>query len=326
MSRRADVLVSFGVAAAVAGTSLVLGRLEAAVPQAAVTKVRAAPEKDAGAKAKAPAKAAVKAGVVEKKAAKEAVRDRVVVKRAFAVQLGAVPNDQVQQFVQQFRPMVRTEYYFIRNVCDLTKDQRKEVAREGEHAVLAAARRFAEEQQKMMRGGWRPGTEQPDPHRLLEEVLTKTVPPLLTSAQAVRYKEELEKRAASRKQAALDNLVAKLDQDLVLDSDQREKISSSLSSHWNDAWCQSLQMLMNIENFFPNVPDNLIVPFLTEHQRSSWQRIPKNQNVFFGFAFNGMAENDPLDDPELAEARREAEAAAEAKANAKAAGNEPRKP
>ena len=196
-------------------------------------------------------------------------------KRVVAVQLGAVPDDQVQQYVQQFRPMVRTEYYFIRNVCDLTKEQRKQVAREGERAVLAAARRFAEEQQKMMRGGWRPGTRAARSPAAPRGGAGKSVPPLLTSAQAARYKEELEKRVASRKQVALDNLVAKLDQDLVLDSEQREKISSSLSSHWNDAWCQSLQMLMNIENFFPNIPDNLIVPFLTEHQKTSWQRIPE---------------------------------------------------
>ena len=51
-----------------------------------------------------------------------------------------MPDEQVQQYVQQFRPMFRTEYYFIRNVCNLTKEQRKQVAREGERAVMAAAR------------------------------------------------------------------------------------------------------------------------------------------------------------------------------------------
>jgi hypothetical protein len=81
-------------------------------------------------------------------------------------------------------------------------------------------------------------------------------------------------------------------------------------------------MLMNIESYFPNIPDNLIVPFLTEHQKASWQRIPRNQNVFFGFAFGGMAENDPLDDPELAEARKEVEA----EAKAKEVGNGPKRP
>ena len=66
---------------------------------------------------------------------------------------------------------------------------------------------------------------------------------------------------------------------------------------------------MNIENFFPNIPDKLVVPFLTDHQKKVWQRIPKNQSVFFGFSFGGMVmDNDPLDDPELVEARQEAEA------------------
>jgi hypothetical protein len=317
MRRTTDLLVSIGVAAAVASSGLILGQSRAADPQATAITVQVAPKK-------AVEKEAAKAEAGEKKAVevKRAVRGRVMAKRVVAAQLNAVPDDQVQQYVQQFRPMVRTEYYFIRNVCELTKDQRKQVAREGERAVLAAARKFAEDQQKMMRGGWRPGMQQADPQRLLEDVLSKSIPPLLIPDQAARYKDELEKRVASRKQVALDNLVAKLDQDLVLSPEQREKISSSLASHWDDAWCQSLQMLMNIENFFPNIPDNLIVPYLTEHQKTAWQRIPRNQSVFFGVAFGGMADNDPLDDPELAEARQEADA----EAKAKAAENEPKKP
>jgi hypothetical protein len=318
MSRKANLLVSIGVAAVVASLGFVLGQSEAADPQATATKVQAAPQK------KAAEKPAGKTEVVEKRAAraKEAAKRKAVARRVFAVQAVGAADPQIQQYVQQIRPMVRTEYYFIRNVCELTKDQRKQVAREGERALVPAARRFVEEQQKMMRGGWRPGSQQPDPQRLLEDVLSKAVLPLLTPAQTTKYKDEIEKRAANRKQVALDNIVAKLDQDLVLDSDQRRKIGASLTANWNDAWCQSLQMLMNIESYFPNIPDNLIVPFLTEHQKSSWQRIPRNQNVFFGIAFGGMGENDPLDDPELAEARKEAEA----EAKAKEVGNGPKRP
>jgi hypothetical protein len=310
MCRKTEVLVSIGVAAAVAWSGLVLDRSTAAVPQATASKVQVAPEK------KAAEKQAARAKVVEKKAAvaKGAARKKMAARGVFQVQVAGAADPQIQQYVQQFRPMVRTEYYFMRNVCELTKDQRKQVAREGERALVPAARKFVEEQQKMMRGGWRGGSQQPDPQRLVEEVLGKAVLSLLTPKQAAKYRDETEKRAADRKRVALDNVVAKLDQDLVLDSDQRRKISASLSEHWNDAWCPSLQMLMNIESFFPNIPDNLIVPFLTEHQKASWQRIPRNQNMFFGMAFGGMAENDPLDDPELAEARKEAEAEAEAKA------------
>jgi hypothetical protein len=317
MNRTTDLLVSIGVAVAVATSGVVFRRSEAAAPQATAIKVQAAPQK------KAAEKQAGKAEVVEKKAgvAKEAVRKRVAARRV-AVQLAGVPDGQIQQFVQQLRPVARTEYYFIRNVCELTKDQRKRVAREGERALLPAATRLAEEQQKMMRGGFRPGMQQPDPQRMLEEVLSKSVSPLLTPAQAARYKDELQKRAASRRRVALDNFVAKLDQDLVLDSEQREKIGASLSSHWDDGWCQSFQVLMNLDNFFPSIPDKLITPFLTEHQKAAWQRIPRNSNVFFGIGFGGMNENDPLDDPELAEARREAEE----EAKTKEAGSEPKKP
>jgi hypothetical protein len=322
MSRIAEILVSIGVAAAVVSSGLVLEPTRAAAWQATAIKVQVAPEK------KAAEKQAAKAQVVERKAAvaEKAARKKAFARRAVAVQVAGVADPQIQQYVQQFRPMVRTEYYLIRNVCELTKEQRKQVAREGERALVPAARKFIEEQQKMMRGGWRPGSQQPDPQRLVEGVMSTAVLPLLTPAQAAKYRDETEKRSANRKQVALDNVVAKLDQDLVLDSDQRRKISASLYEHWNDAWCPSLQMLMNIESFFPNIPDNLIVPFLTEHQKSAWQRIPRNQNVFFGVAFGGMAENDPLDDPELAEARKEAEAEAEAKAKAKEVGNGQNRP
>src|SRR5271157_5847930 len=43
--------------------------------------------------------------------------------------------------------------------------------------------------------------------------LSRVMSPLLTHDQESRYKAELEKRAASRKQVVIDNLVAKLDGD-----------------------------------------------------------------------------------------------------------------
>ncbi|MGZ3469850.1 MAG: hypothetical protein ACXWO1_08910, partial [Isosphaeraceae bacterium] len=132
---------------------------------------------------------------------------------------------------------------------------------------------------------------------------------LLSHDQESRYKAELEKRAASRKQVVIDNLVAKLDGDLVLTSEQRTRLVEALSANWKDAWGQSLEMLMNIDSFFPNIPDQVVAPILTDNQKEVWRRIPKNSNVFWGFSFGGgIVENDPLDDPELAEARQEAEA------------------
>ena len=223
----------------------------------------------------------------------------------------AALDAQAAQYVQQFRPMFRAEYYFIRNTCGLNTDQRTQLARLGETAVKAAARQFVEAQQKMDARGWRPGTDYPDPRKLVEQELTRVMSPLLSHDQESRYKAELEKRAASRKQVVIDNLVAKLDGDLILTSEQRTRLVEALSANWKDAWGQSLEMLMNIDSFFPNIPDQVVAPILTDNQKEVWRRIPRNSNVFWGFNFPAggrIVENDPLDDPELAEAQKEAEA------------------
>ena len=311
MSRLGDLLVLTGVACAVSGSGFVLGQVRdvALPPPPAV-----APPRPAEKKKEEPAKAdaAKKQGRVEAKPAakaKVAVKAMVVQSARVAAQPAAAALDaQVAQYVPQFRPMFRAEYYFIRNTCGLNTDQRKRLARLGETAVKAAARRFVEAQQKMMRGGWRPGTDYPDPRKLVEQELARVMSPLLSHDQESRYKAELEKRAASRKQVVIDNLVAKLDGDLVLSSEQRTRLVEALSANWKDAWGQSLEMLMNIDSFFPNIPDQVVAPILTDNQKEVWRRIAKNSNVFWGFSFGGgIVENDPLDDPELAEAQKEAE-------------------
>ncbi len=310
MSRLRDLLVLTGVACAVPGSSFVLGQVQVQFVPLPPPAVGVLPPP-----AVVPAKPAVakQQRVPEKKAtekSKVAVKAVVVQPARVAAQPAAAALDaQAAQYVQQFRPMFRAEYYFIRNTCDLNTDQRKQLARMGETAVKAAARSFVEAQQKMMRGGWRPGSEYPDPRKLIEQELSRVMSPLLTHDQESRYKAELEKRAASRKQVVIDNLVAKLDGDLVLTSDQRTRLVEALSANWKDAWGQSLEMLMNIDSFFPSIPDQVVTPILTDNQREVWRRIPRNQNVFWGFSFGGVIrENDPLDDPELAEARKEAEA------------------
>jgi len=313
MSRLRDLLVLIGVACAVSGSSFVLGQAQdvALPPPPPVVPPRPAEKKKAE-----PAKAdtAKKQGRVE---AKPAAKANVAVMKGVVVQFAPVVGQpaaaaldaQAAQYVQQFRPMFRAEYYFIRNTCGLNTDQRKQLARLGETAVKAAARQFVEAQQKMMRGGWRPGPDYPDPRKLVEQELARVMSPLLSHDQESRYKAELEKRAASRKHVVIDNLVAKLDGDLVLTSEQRTRLVEALSANWKDAWGQSLEMLMNIDSFFPNIPDQIVAPILTDNQKEVWRRIPKNSNVFWGFSFGGrIVENDPLDDPELAEAQKEAEA------------------
>ncbi len=310
MRRLHDMLLLVSVASAFPAATLVLGHAQDVLTPA--TPVQPPVQK----KAVQPARpdAAKKQAAVKLRAAEVTKAIRAIPllpAQAHAAQAGNVAaiDAQAAQYVQHFRPLFRSEYYFIRNACDLSTDQRKQLARLRESVSRGAAKSFVVEQQKMMRGGWRPGSQYPDPRQLMEQELARAITPLLSAEQVGRYKTELEKRIASRKQLVIDNLIAKLDEDLMLTADQRIRLVRSLTANWKDSWGQSLEMLMNLENFFPSIPDQLVMPILTEPQRDAWRRVPRNTNVFWGFSFGaGNQENDPLDDPELADAGKAGDA------------------
>jgi hypothetical protein len=313
MRRLLDLALLCGVACVVTSSAYVLGQAQQGAPVPGTIVIRQLPqpktkEGPPRAEVKKQAEAERKAMVQGKVVVRAAVMPLAKVRAAPGVQAAAFLDAQAAQYIQQFRPIFRMEYYFLRGTCDLTKDQRRQLAQLGERTVKTAARQFVDAQQKMMRGGWRPGAQPPDARKLIEQELIKSTAGFLTPEQQRRYKDEVEKRAVSRKQVVVDNMVAHLDKDLVLTSDQRGKLVEALLKNWDDSWGQSLDMLMNMQNFFPNVRDQVVVPILTEGQRDVWRRIPKNQGTFWGVSFGGMnMENDPLDDPELVEARKIAE-------------------
>ena len=129
----------------------------------------------------------------------------------------------------------------------------------------------------------------------------------LSAELATRLQDEVAKRDASRKQLAVRNLVARLDRELVLSPDQRDKVAASLSSHWDDSWCQSLEMFMYDYQFFPPIPDQYVAPFLNDPQKKVWRSTQKVQTFWGGFGMmGGVMVDDPLEDDELKVARQEA--------------------
>ncbi len=145
---------------------------------------------------------------------------------------------------------------------------------------------------------------------MIETGLLEALKSRLPAEQAARYQAELTKRIATRKRVALRNLVARLDHDMILSPDQRDKISESLGAHWDDSWDQSIEMFMNDNNYLPPISDRLVAPFLNESQVKIWKTIPKYQGFFGGFGIMGgiMMNNDPLEDEDLREARLAADA------------------
>jgi hypothetical protein len=154
-----------------------------------------------------------------------------------------------------------------------------------------------------MQQGIRPGQEPqwPDPRKIISDELLKSVKTSLSPDQAKRYEAELEKRSAARKRAALLNLVAKLDKDLVLSADQRGKLSEALTANWKDEWGQQIEVFMYGDTYMPVLPDAQVLSVLTDKQKQIWKAIPKQQNQIWGWAGFGfvqvMADEEALAEP-----------------------------
>ncbi len=206
-------------------------------------------------------------------------------------------NPQLQQwlpqFTEQYRPILATELNFIRQTCDLAPAQRPKIKAAGEASVKEAARRMAELQVKQMRGVMVGGRDnsQPDPRRIIRDALAKVLNETLTPEQAAKYTQEATQRTALRKRAAILSVVARLDSTMCLTAEQRDKITQSISAGWQDKWEQWLMMSAYGDQYFPVVPDQMVVSHLNAEQKSVWSGL---QKVDFGFwgGGNGQVEND----------------------------------
>jgi len=193
-----------------------------------------------------------------------------------------------RQFLPQFQPLLKPELAFIRRVCHLNKEQHDQIAKSADQRLRVAVKEYAIAQNNMRQGRGRfRAQSMPDPRKLVQQQLAKLVKQRLSTEQAEAYQQECDKRNAQRKRAAVLGLVAKLDEELVLTVEQREKLIESLTSNWQDAWVQSLQILIHNTQYLPHIPDQHVVPFLNETQKAVWRGAQKQSMAHgggFGFA------------------------------------------
>lgn len=302
MSRFGRLIVALFVACSLPGVALVAARGREAGAQDAAqvttkTVVKGDPNAAEGAtitvrvgkeepKAEA-AKVEVKADD-EKRAVRVDVMKADVKVVAPAKVAKAEPNldPMIQQFLPQLRPYMKGEVHLIVAVCKPSKEQKAAIDREGEVVLRAATKAYAAFQHKIQNVGWNNNDKQPNPKLLVAEGMLAAVTAQLTPEQAGLYKAEVDKRAAATRRTTARNLVANLDEDLVLDAAQRQKLFDSLVANWDDKWGAGIELLLYGNNMFPNVPDKLVGPFLTPTQKKIWDRKPKNQMFFMGNNFN----------------------------------------
>jgi hypothetical protein len=108
-----------------------------------------------------------------------------------------------------------------------------------------------------------------NPVTILSAALTKSVAEHAGSEQAKAFAEQLAQRDDRRKAAMIHEIVAVLDDELVLTASQREEIERSLREQWNDSMAITLQgiYMNNGLRVFPGLPGACVSPHLTKAQR-----------------------------------------------------------
>ncbi len=174
----------------------------------------------------------------------------------------------VQQYVQVLQPAMWRELDFVRQVCDLTPEQRPKVKAAADAAVKEAAKSMLKPQR------------QPTSMVATKAVcdgINDAMKEMLTAEQLDHFKAEAADRDAAIKKATIHSLVSQLDGILFLSREQRDKICAALDSNWKPDWEYWLMMREHQfgEQYLPQVPDQQVVPHLTSEQQTVWRGLQK---------------------------------------------------
>jgi hypothetical protein len=211
-------------------------------------------------------------GPVEKRKAvvpADVARPRVPFRDPVVIQLplpaGTDRNLQAltNQYLRQFRPILRDEYLFARQVCRLTEEERKEIALDGERALRKVVDDYAT-MARTRRAS--PSAGLLSPRKGIQEGLADALRRRLPDTRWECYRREVELRQADFKRAMARFCVAQFDRELILTEGQREEIMQVLNSSSDPSWSMMLDSYPNYQGVLPPVPANSLEPILTAAQ------------------------------------------------------------
>jgi hypothetical protein len=178
-----------------------------------------------------------------------------------------------QALMQQYRPVLKSELSFATRICHLDKKHRQELFDVAEEAVKKLVKDAPEAQLRgarfavMIQNGRVVQSQSgPDAQKAVRDAIAKAVKDKLPGETADRYAGEMKKRVEFDQHSAILSVVARLDKQLLLSAEQREAITKSLTTGWNEKWAPRPETFMFGGDFMPSVPDNLLVPHLREGQ------------------------------------------------------------
>jgi hypothetical protein len=212
------------------------------------------------------------------------MRRAPVVRVAPAIRVANVNRLNRQSSLQELRLILQVELNFVKSVCSPTAEQMQQIEQEGLKQIADLAKgRLPDNNGRRAVNDLRGSVQQ----KLGELVRTH-----LSPEQARRFETEIQMRSATLRHACACNLVVALDQELSLSEWQRQKLCTELADNWDDSWTTTVVLgSTNALGFLPNVPDELVVPYLDAAQRTLWNSLAKRGNMVWGgaaAAFLGM--------------------------------------
>jgi hypothetical protein len=198
------------------------------------------------------------------------------------------------------------ELAFMRRACKPDEKPFIEIAKaakEGLHVPLREYVTALNSPRMVVNGRVQARTTSDEPRVAVQKLVVPLAEAKLGPEKARLYRQECDKRAEARKHASVLNLVAALDERLILTAGQRAKLVESLSANNDDSWEQYSDILYAYNGqYFPPIPDKSILPLLDENQKGVWQETTKlNGRVFFGgMMFRGAQFGEAVEAQEIA--------------------------
>src|SRR5262249_11767811 len=155
----------------------------------------------------------------------------------------------VQNHLRMLQSTLRSELHLARSICRPDAEQFGTITLAAERGLVEAVRQYVKQERVPRVAGT--SRVQADLDRLVAAGGAAALKGCLSPEQADRYAAEVAQRTEEQRQAAARNLVALFDKELLLSADQRHRMIEGLVSHWDDAWCPSLEHFQYGLRFLP---------------------------------------------------------------------------
>jgi len=209
---------------------------------------------------------------------------------------------------RQFEPHVKAELSLANRACQWTADERRKAIAAAVDFLRTYSRNVVNQNGALNQGMMLFVGEAPqglaDPHSTFDTKLGAVLLTQMTDQQRKAYQQEREKRDAFVTEAAIENIVAQMDERLELAPDQRRRIIAALRANWKDAWTPPLQLFVQMPQYVAAAPEEHVLPLLTPEQRVVWQGVQKisARGIDFGGGIFGGREP-AINDIDLGEAQ-----------------------